>query len=152
MTMLLSYMLSTSKRSRIPSIIHILKNSPGKYAVIDVLIVDNNLFFSRRDDIEWLRQLPYSITLPKRFNAVIVHAGLLNDRPLENQLLADMYLLRNVLVAEDGSLQGTPDSKIGDPWIDSWKKDLHVFFGHDAKRLLQLRENATGLDTGCCYG
>lgn len=66
-----------------------------------------------------------------------------------------MTKMRNIIYEDyfDGEgIKGTDSDQIGDPWVESWKNDIHIYFGHDAKRLLQLTEYATGLDTGCVYG
>lgn len=114
------------------------------------------------DDIEWMKELPYTITIPS-WKSVFVHAGLLPDLPLEEQTNTHMTTLRNVFNAsesEDNSdavfpWSGTSRPDIGEPWINQWKGGVHgyhAFFGHDAKRMLQVTEFATGLDTGCAYG
>ena len=67
----------------------------------------------------------------------------------------DMTKMRNVLYEDyyDGEgIKSTESDKIGDPWIESYRGDLHVYFGHDAMRGMQSTEFATGLDTGCVYG
>jgi len=100
------------------------------------------------EEIEWLTELPYTLSIPSH-NAIVVHAGFVPGTPLEEQKLSDMYILRTVPSA---SSDDSDDKEV--PWAALWKKNdgPHVYFGHDAKRGLQLCDYATGLDTGCCYG
>ena len=118
------------------------------------------------EDHEYLKNLPYSITLPS-LNAMVVHAGIVPNKALQEQKEFDMMMMRNVVAVEDqdqGELKALIHESEGEAWAAAWDKQCkdkvargepfppHIYFGHDAKRLLQSYDYATGLDTGCCYG
>lgn len=111
----------------------------------------NFRFYHNREDIEWVKELPYTITIPS-LQSIFVHAGLLAGKKLEEQDTRDMSSIRNVLLQDDGSFLGTSSGKDGIHWTVPWESDYHVYYGHDAKKGLQLLDKATGLDSGCCYG
>ena len=106
-----------------------------------------------REDLDWLYELPYTISIPSA-NMVVVHAGLLPQVPLTEQSFEHLIHLRNVSydpvlstwVGHRKILEGSI------PWVSVWKGPQCVYFGHDAIRHLQLLPLAKGLDTGCVYG
>ena len=105
------------------------------------------------EDLDWMFALPYTISIPSR-KMVIVHAGLIPNVPIEEQDLDCLIHIRDVTydvntAAWTGSKKSTSSSQ---PWASVWAGPQHVFFGHDAVRLFQDYEFATGLDTGCVYG
>lgn len=106
-----------------------------------------------RDDLEWLSQLPFTLTIPS-LNICVVHAGLLPSVSLQQQPLDCMLHVRNL--SYDSSLSQwvwhKKAAEGAEPWASVWKGPEHVYFGHDAIRRLQQYPNATGLDTGCVYG
>ena len=106
-----------------------------------------------QDDLDWMFGLPYTIFMPSR-KIIVVHAGLVPNVPIEEQDLDCLIHVRDVFYdtsksAWVGSKKSTPESK---PWASVWTGPDHVYFGHDARRLFQDYEFATGLDTGCVYG
>ncbi len=77
----------------------------------------------------------------------VVHAGFVPGVPRARQ---DPHLLMNLRSID---ADGEPTRKLdGTPWAKVWSGPEHVIFGHDARRGLQIEAQATGLDTGCCYG
>lgn len=82
----------------------------------------------------------------------MVHAGLVPGMALAEQEPEDMMMMRNVLQDPETGVYRTCEQSEGVAWASAWKDGPHVYFGHDAKRLLQQYEGATGLDTGCLYG
>lgn len=108
-----------------------------------------------KSQFEYLKELPYTISILK-LNIVVVHAGLLQNIPLEKQNLYDITVMRNIVenIGDDGKkiYVASKSETNGAPWPLYWPGPAHIYFGHDAKRGLQEYPFATGLDTGCVYG
>lgn len=95
----------------------------------------------------WLSALPLWIEL-RDPEALVVHAGLLPDVPLEEQEPYDLMNMRSIL--DDGSASRSYEE--GTPWASLWPGPRLVVFGHDAVRGVQMHPHAIGLDSGCVYG
>ena len=106
------------------------------------------------ENFAFLQQLPYTISIPS-LGALVVHAGLVPGLPLERQSLVSLTHMRNI-VHEDyfsgQGLVGSNQTDCGDAWASLWPGPEHVYFGHDARRGLQVWPFAIGLDSGCVYG
>ena len=99
------------------------------------------------EDWRWLASLPLWLELPEH-DALVVHAGLVVDLPLEEQDPYDLMNMRSIL--GDGTASRSYEE--GTPWASLWPGPRLVVFGHDAVRGLQNLPHAVGLDTGCVYG
>lgn len=105
------------------------------------------------DEMDWLHSLPYSIEFTSR-DMIVVHAGCVPGVELQHQSLDNLLHMRDVtfdLKSLDYSSCKVPTAMC-QPWGEVWPGPAHIYFGHDAKRFLQLYTHATGLDTGCAYG
>ncbi|XP_067140371.1 bis(5'-nucleosyl)-tetraphosphatase PrpE [asymmetrical]-like [Centruroides vittatus] len=103
-------------------------------------------------DIDFLNNLPYTLSIPS-LNVIIVHAGLVPNLPLHCHHPRDLVTMRNLKLGDYYGSKLEPTSKnTGEPWASLWTGPEHVYFGHDAKRMLQQYPHATGIDTGCVYG
>lgn len=77
----------------------------------------------------------------------VVHAGIDPTLPMSQQ---DPWVLTHIRSIDD---QGAPSHRDGaESWAAAYAGPIHIAFGHNALRGLQLHEHATGLDTGCVYG
>ena len=122
------------------------------------------------EDILFLLDLPYTIRIPKSMlgdpiDTVVVHAGLVPNRALEDQTIETMITIREVqknmssgeyVYHKRSKEQECAEKSFEEPvaWASAWQGPFRVIFGHDARRGYQRYEGdwAIGLDTGVCYG
>ncbi|RWS16473.1 uncharacterized protein B4U79_01358 [Dinothrombium tinctorium] len=127
-----------------------------KYEIDPSSLAEKNEWMKEltKQQINYLISLPYTITIPS-LNLIVVHAGLVPGLDLSLMKLTDFVTMRNIIFTdyfEEEGIKATKSHKEGEPWAKHWRGPSHVYFGHDAKRKLQLYPFATGLDTGCVYG
>jgi len=98
-------------------------------------------------EADWalLEALPLYLELAER-DVLIVHAGVLPGLPVQQQ---DPWTLTHIRSLSGGLPSAHPG---GESWSTQYAGAPHIVFGHDARRGLQLRTHATGLDTACVYG
>lgn len=106
-----------------------------------------------KEELEWLSELPFTLHIPSR-QIIVSHAGLVPGVNINSQKLTDLLHMRDVeFDAKTLTYSGLRKPKeLSEPWAEVWEGPEHIYFGHDAKRLLQKYDFATGLDTGCVYG
>ena len=105
------------------------------------------------NEIEWLKQLPVSISVPE-LGLLVVHAGLdpaKIGQPVNKHEFSDLIRIR--CVDTDGKTSNKkPEQGKRRLWATMYQGPPLVVFGHDAKQKLQIHPWARGLDTGCVYG
>ena len=104
-------------------------------------------------DLDFIRELPLSITVPA-LDLLVVHAGVNSHNrgcPVSAQSFNDLIRIRCVCANGTGTPSG-PKDPTDKFWASIYTGPPFIVFGHDAKRRLQIHPWARGLDTGCVYG
>lgn len=110
-------------------------------------------------DLDFLRNMPYTISLPS-LGAIVVHAGFLPATAIEDQTIRTMTWTRNIVMNTSGPHSSHDDIDRGQHWAQLWQGPQHVYYGHDSKRgldkngeaIIQRHDFATGMDTACVAG
>ena len=107
-------------------------------------------------DMSFLKELPYTITLPHH-NATVVHACLDSRFPLSRQDPVVMTTARTFSDLNPPLPLPSPASAPSLPppsWSASYSGSPFgtVLYGHDAVRGVNITRFAKGIDAGCCYG
>ncbi|KAI8380114.1 Metallo-dependent phosphatase-like protein [Blakeslea trispora] len=105
-----------------------------------------------QEDYDYLSSCPVILHLPLLNNTVVVHGGI--DPKVSSLQDQVPYLVMNMRDI-DGANQPNKEIGTGTQWASVWNSDqnkMMVFYGHDSKRGLNIKQTTFGLDSGCVYG
>lgn len=112
------------------------------------------------EDFDWLGKLPYFIRLPD--NWIVVHAGLIPGKLLENQDVGQLTHLRflnkdSLRSVSLGDNYQQPKGSVY--WTELYDLPYNVIYGHNVHSLAEARferrpngAKLVGIDTGACFG
>jgi serine/threonine protein phosphatase 1 len=100
---------------------------------------------------EYFESLPLYIRIPEA-NAVVVHAGVLPDKSIEDQ--PSSVLLHGQCIRPPAKDSKWPSKAPADWkfWTNYWKGPERVIFGHTVLDRPLVSKWAVGIDTGCVHG
>ncbi|MEQ9363341.1 MAG: metallophosphoesterase [Leptospirales bacterium] len=93
---------------------------------------------------KWMQERPFFI---EDDSFIAVHAGL---EPGRGPADSEPRILMNIRTWDGAGAHLNHSSN--PPWYDFYTDSRPVFYGHWARKGLNLRENTFGLDSGCVYG
>ena len=102
-------------------------------------------------DLDYFARLPLFLRIPEA-GAVVVHAGVLPDVPIERQ---DPHLLLHGQCVRPPAVKSYWPSKAPPGWTfwtNHWKGPERVIFGHSVLDRPLVSPWAVGIDTGCVHG
>ena len=102
-----------------------------------------------KKDWKYLKQLPKFIYI-NALDTVFVHGGFSPNEPWHCQSL-DTVTTVQVITKKGLPEKRTYRSK-SKLWVNYWKNDTSVIYGHTPRRRIYRKRNTLCLDTGCVYG
>lgn len=125
-----------------------------KYQILPYISLQN---------IQYLTTFPLYLKISDSPLIYIVHAGIIPGISIQNQSPFNLLNIRNIIHDKNNQNEmiGLKQSAIGKNWTyfyhefvsnNKIKQPMHIFYGHDSRLNLQIKDYTTGLDTGCCNG
>lgn len=100
-------------------------------------------------DWKYLKQLPKFI-YENALDTVFVHGGFSPNEPWHSQSLDTVTTVQMI------TKKGLPEKRTyrskSKLWVNYWKNDTSVIYGHTPRRRIYRKKNTLCLDTGCVYG
>ena len=102
-----------------------------------------------QSDWKYLKQLPEFI-YKDRLKIIFVHGGFVPNDPWHSQNLETVTTVQ--VITKNGLPEKRSYRAKCSLWVNFWKNDEFVIYGHTPRKKVYKKRNTLCLDTGCVYG